>query len=192
MYEAEDTRYCYPGTTVLKNRAGLREQVELEKLEAVLVTRRALQGLPTGKFTISHYRKLHRHLFGDVYTWAGQYRTVRIAKGNSMFCYPENISAQMRRLFAWLTDEHFLRDLEKQPYIEKLAHFLSEMNAIHPFREGNGRTQNYFALMLAAATNHPIDFERIEPAALVDAMIRAYGGDDHRLRQVLAAALRGL
>jgi cell filamentation protein len=72
------------------------------------VTARGLEPLPAGRFTPTHLRAIHRHLFQDVYAWAGRYRTIRISKGNSMFCYPEHIDVQIRSLFAWLDDRKHL------------------------------------------------------------------------------------
>lgn len=97
MYEAIDDPYCYPGTTVLKNKLGLRKQSALDKFEAEISLERSSVPLPTGKLTYQHYCAIHRHLFQDVYTWAGKPRTVRISKGGSMFCYPESINREIWR-----------------------------------------------------------------------------------------------
>lgn len=191
MYDAIDDPYCYRGTTVLKNRAGLRSQIELDKLEAVFFTMRAGERPPAGKYTQSHYRAVHRHLFGDVYRWAGRYRSVRISKGESTFCYPENITPQMDRIFGELADQNQLRDLEKEEFARGIAHFLTELNAIHPFREGNGRTQNVFLLMLASQAGHPLDFERVDPKELVQSMIAGFHGREEPLMRVILAAARG-
>jgi fido (protein-threonine AMPylation protein) len=97
MYESGPDPYCYPGTTVLKNRLGLRRQEELDAFEAMITAQRGEEPLPRGRLGYAHYRAIHRHLFQDVFDWAGKIRTVRIAKGASMFCYPEHIDAEMRR-----------------------------------------------------------------------------------------------
>ena len=102
MYDAVEDPYCYPGTTVLKNKLGLRTQEKLDAFEAEISTQRADEPLPTGKLTYPHYRAIHRHLFQDVYAWAGKIRTVRIAKGGSMFCFPESIDREMSKLFSTL------------------------------------------------------------------------------------------
>src|SRR5262245_28163996 len=100
MYEVTRDPYCYAGTTVLKNIPGLRDAVALERFEAIATAQRSDEPFPFGRLSVAHYRAIHRHLFQDVYEWAGQYRTVRISMGDSMFCYPEHIPAQMRALFA--------------------------------------------------------------------------------------------
>jgi cell filamentation protein len=85
FYDAEADRYCYAGTTVLKNKLGLRDQGELSAFEALSVAVRAEEPLPVGRFSAAHYCAVHRHLFQDVYGWAGRYRTVRMTKDRSPF-----------------------------------------------------------------------------------------------------------
>lgn len=148
-YATPDETYCYPGSTVLKNLQDLRSQADLDAFETAMTSQRAEELLPAGRLDASHYYAIHRHLFQDVYGWAGQAHTVRIEKGQSVFCYPENIDGEMARLFSDLERCNFFRDLGKDAFASNLATFLATLNAIHPFREGNGRTQLVFAGLLA-------------------------------------------
>jgi cell filamentation protein len=191
MYEAGEDPYCYPGTTVLRNRLGLRTLAELEKLEAFSTAQRAREPLPIGRLTNAHYRAIHRHLFQDVYDWAGRIRSVRLAKNDSMFCYPENIDREMRRVFEALEGENQLRDLDAEVFAKKAAHFLAELNAIHPFREGNGRTQGIFLGMLADQAGHPLDFERLDPPAMLQAMVDSFNGNERPLAGIILHLMRG-
>lgn len=109
MYDAVEDPYCYPGTTVLKNKLELKTQRELDDFEAEITAQRAEEALPSGKLTYPHYRAIHRHLFQDVYDWAGKIRTVRISKGGSMFCYPESIDREMSKLLGSLAGQKQLR-----------------------------------------------------------------------------------
>ena len=188
MYEAGDDPYCYPGTTVLRNLLDLRTQEELDEFESTITAQRADEPLALGPLDIDAYRAIHRHLFQDVYQWAGEYRTVRVSKGSSAFCYPDHIDREMRSLFDQLADENFLRDLEVESFSAKAAHFMAELNAIHPFREGNGRTQNIFLALLADRAGHPLDFAQLDPEALLSAMIASFHGDE----KPLAAVIQGL
>jgi cell filamentation protein len=95
-------------------------------------------------------------LFRDVYRWAGRFRSVGISKGGSAFCYPEHIVRGMRALFAALARQNKLRRLEADAFAEKAAHFLAEVNAIHPFPEGNGLTQLSFLTLLAHQAGHAL------------------------------------
>jgi cell filamentation protein len=160
MYQVEDDPYCYPGTTVLKNLLGLTKQAELDAFEAEITDQRAREPLPAGRLSFTHYRAIHHHLFQDVYPWAGKLRTVRIAKGGSSFCYPEYINREMTKLFTVLAMQQQFRGLDKVVFAAKATHFLAELNAIHPFREGNGRAQLSFLVVLAERAGHPL-----QPAA---------------------------
>ncbi len=181
MYEAHDDPYCYPGTSVLKNKLGLQTQDELDAFEASITAQRADEPLPTGRLGYRNYCAIHHHLFQDIYEWAGKIRTVRITKGESTFCYPEHIDAQMRELFDNLAAHDGFRGLDVAAFAGAAAHFLAELNAIHPFREGNGRGQNAFLLLLAEKAGHPLDFGRLQPSAMLDAMIASFRDDEKPL-----------
>jgi cell filamentation protein len=181
MYDASPDPYCYPGTKVLKNLADLRRHSDLNTFELALTTQRFAEGLPRGRLSVTHYYAVHRHLFQDVYAWAGKPRTVRIAKGASSFCYPENIAVEMRKLFTWLKQNDFLRSVEPLGFAKGAAHFLSELNAIHPFRDGNGRTQLAFMALLAAQTGQEFNVQKIKRGPFLVAMIASFNGDERLL-----------
>lgn len=185
-YDAIEDPYCYPGTTVLKNLLDIRDQDTLSELEAALTAARADEPLPDGRLSVSHYVAIHHHLFQDVYPWAGKYRTVRISKDGRAFCYPENITREMKELFASLRGKSFLRGLSREQFAAEAAAFLSTLNAIHPFREGNGRTQTTFLTLLAEQAGHPLDLDRLVPAEFLAAMVASFKGDDRPLEQQIS------
>ena len=174
MYATVSDPYCYPGTRILINRLGLRDQTKLDAFEAEVSAERAAQPLPAGRLSYRHYRAIHRHLFQDVYVWAGRPRAVRISKGTSMFCYPEHIDREMRRVFTDLRRERYFHGLNAVTFALKAAHLLAELNAIHPFREGNGRTQLAFLSILAERAGHPLALERLDPQAILQATINSF------------------
>lgn len=188
MYDAVEDPYCYPGTTVLKNKLKLKTQKELDEFEAEITAQRAEEPLPAGNLTYPHYRAIHKHLFQDVYDWAGKIRTVRISKGGSMFCYPESIDREMSKLFSTLAGQQRLKGTTPDKFATKAAHFLAELNAIHPFREGNGRTQLTLLTFLAETAGHPLLMQRLDPDKVMQAMIDSFGGDE----KPLAALIRDL
>ena len=190
MYRAEPDPYCYPGTTVLINRLGTSEPAELAAFEAEMTSDRATEPLPAGRFSYRHYRAVHRHLFQDVYPWAGKIRTVRIAKGGNAFCYPEHIDREMRRTFAELARQRKFRGLVAGEFARKAAHFLAELNAVHPFREGNGRTQLSFLTILAERAGHPLNLERLEPKTMLEATIASFGGNEKPLAGIISDLIR--
>jgi cell filamentation protein len=187
-YDAGSDPYCYAGTSVLKNILGIRDQAALEQFEAAIVRQRALEPLPRGNLSVSHYRSIHRHLFQDVYPWAGRFRTVRTHKEGSTFCYPEHIARQMKDLFGRLRAADYLSALSADEFAREAAHFLATLNAIHPFREGNGRTQNVFTALLAARATHGLDLSRLDETAFRLAMIESFRGSE----EALAGQIRGL
>lgn len=180
-YGAVNDPYCYAGTSVLKNIPGIRDQAALDEFEKALVRQRSLEALPQGRLTVRHYRSIHHHLFQDVYRWAGNFRKVRTHRGTSTFCYPENIDSQMRQLFNGLKQADYLAGLSTETFAASAAHFLATLNAIHPFREGNGRTQNAFLGLLAVRAGHRLDLTRLDAAAFRDAMIESFGGSEDPL-----------
>lgn len=189
MYAAVADPYCYRGTTVLKNIPALRDQAALDAFEAAMTTQRSDEPLPRGRLSVSHYRAIHRHLFQDTYRWAGRYRTVRLSKGQSVFCYPENIPQQMTALFADLRDNAYFVGLEAGDFAEKAAHVLTTLNAVHPFREGNGRTQLIFITLLASDADWPLDLLRLVPDRFLAAMIRGFYGNERALARELRSLI---
>lgn len=125
-----------------------------------------------------------------MYDWAGEVRTIRTGKGANWFCYPEYIEGQAESLFGQLAEKDYLRGLSgKHAFAEQAAWFLSELNAIHPFREGNGRTQLVFLTMLARNAGRDLDEARLQPGPFLAAMIRSFDGDLKPLVDQIASLL---
>lgn len=189
MYAVAPDPYCYVRTTVLKNFAGLRTTEQLERFETAMVSLRGEEPLPEGRLDVAHFRAVHRHLFQDVYRWAGKTRRVRISRDGSTFCYPENIEASLDDLFARLKERQFLTNLTKAKFAVGAAAFLAELNAIHAFRDGNGRAQLAFLALLSLNAGHPIDFSRLDEAAFLDAMIASFRGREAPLARQVGAMI---
>lgn len=184
-YEAFEDPYRYPDSHVLRNKLNLRDAAALEAFEAEITAQRSTEPLPPGKLDAAHYKAVHRHLFQDVYEWAGKPRTVRISKGDSPFCYPEYIEGELKRLFAELKRRNHLRGLSAEEFAVGAAWFLSELNAIHVFREGNGRTQMSFLTLLATEAGHPLDADRLDPQDVIPTMIAAFDGNERPLADLI-------
>jgi cell filamentation protein len=185
-YDAEQDPLCYPSSDVLINKASLRDQAVLDDFEFAMVLARGAEPLPDGDLNYAHYRSIHHHLFQDVYDWAGQPRTVRIAKGGNWFCYPENLDVHMARTFQWLADQNFLSGESKSSFAADSAYFLSELNAGHPFREGNGRTQLVFFRLLCANAGLPFNDDQLDPDRTLNAMIASFSGNLGPLTSLIA------
>ncbi|WP_432762679.1 Fic/DOC family protein [Adlercreutzia aquisgranensis] len=167
--------YVYAGTKVLINKLGLTNFDELWNAE------RAITGVAAaeleehsvnGSFDLAHLQAIHRALFGEIYDWAGEIRKKGfISKGNSLFCGAEFIIPYSQNLFEALKAENYLRDLERGDFIERMAFYIAEINALHPFREGNGRTQRIFANQLARQAGWELNFKAVSPERLYEAYI---------------------
>lgn len=165
--------YVDPRTGVLRNLLGIRDARELAAAEARLVAaaERVLfaEGLVLGRFDLDHLRAVHRHLFGEVYDWAGELRTVNMAKGETLFALAEWIEPQARQLFARLADDGLFQQLNRDEFVVAAGRFLSDLNALHPFRDGNGRVQRVFLQLLANNAGWQLDWtlvDRVENDAL--------------------------
>jgi cell filamentation protein len=177
-YAAEADPLCYPGTSVLKNLLDITDPRLLDEAEVALFVIRAEEPSPNGSFDLNHYLELHRHLFQDVYPWAGEIRTIRIGKGGNWFCYPEYISSELERVFAELGDPGTLGLMAAPDFARHVAHFLAELNAVHPFRDGNGRTQLAFLAILAEQAGFTFDEERLDRNRVIHAMVESFSGDE--------------
>jgi cell filamentation protein len=103
MYDEGEDRYLYPGTNVLINKLNIRSGELLERFEQEAKLQRMSEGLPPVSSSADGYREIHRHLFQDIYEWAGQHRTVQMARGNSHFCRAEFIARELEKRFAVIT-----------------------------------------------------------------------------------------
>ena len=189
MYDAVADPYCYTGTGVLKNLPDIRDQAALDAFEAVSTAQRSDEPLPGGRLGVAHYRAIHRHLFQDVYAWAGKFRTVRIGRDGSAFCYPENIPREMENLFFDFKQQNYLRGSSHENFVASAARFLATLNAIHPFREGNGRTQTSFLVLLADQAGHPLDLDKLVPERFLAAMVASFQGDESLLNEELTGLI---
>jgi cell filamentation protein len=185
VYTSGQDPLCYPGTTVLRNKLDIQDQAELDEYEVAVFLTRADEPWPEGNFDFAHYKALHFQLFQDVYDWAGQVRTIRIGKGANWFCYPEYIDREMTRIFAGLHRDRLLSGLDAEQFARKAAHILAEINAVHPFREGNGRTQLAFLAMLAEHNGLPFNADILERERVIQAMIDSFSGAEGPLELLI-------
>jgi len=192
-YEFEwDSVYCYPHSNVLKNKLNITGQQELEIAERAITSVKATQASVNhirGRFGVNHLKRMHKFLFEDIYPWAGQFRTVNISKGN-MFCRADYIEKQLESLFDSLKRENYLKNCASIDDIGKrLSYYISEINVIHPFREGNGRTQRMFVEHLAYSRGYILDFATISSEDMLEASIRSYEKDYSMMDSLIIGAL---
>lgn len=182
-----DDPYVYPGTDVLRNIRGIRDGDELEEFETRLTFLRGLQLASdplVGEYDLAHLQAFHRYLFAGLYEWAGDLRTVVLAK-TDLFCLPEHIASYGAEIFDKLAEEDRLRGLGRESFIDRLAHYLGDVNALHPFRDGNGRAQRAFFAQLAADAGYRLDWQLVDPQRNTDASVASMQEDEAPMRTLL-------
>lgn len=166
-----DKVYCYPDSEVLINKLNIHDferLCEAERRFTMLRLNDLLERPISGKFDLRHLQDIHYYIFQDIYTWAGKIRTVDIAK-NHMFCKVQFIHSQAQEIFDSLKKDRFLAGLSRDEFVKKSAYYFSEINALHPFREGNGRTQREFIRELARQQGYVLHFARIGEKEMLEA-----------------------
>lgn len=191
MYEAKNSVYCYKGTNVLVNKMNIKDPIALKNYETSVIGLKLMalskKGI-TGKFDVSHFVSIHKFLFEDIYPFAGLFRTENIAKDYFQFAEWEYIESELTRLLSELKNENFLANLTKEKFAERLAYYWAELNVLHPFREGNGRTTREFLRQLSLKNGYILNLHKISPQKLFNASIKSII-DTSDLEQYLYACL---
>lgn len=168
--------YCYPGTNILKNKLDIRDSNKLFKIEKQIVLVKSYilrQNKIRYTFDKKHFTYLHDFLFGDIYPFAGKFRTENIYKGSFTFASWEYIESELDRLLKELKSENFLQELDKENLSKRLAYYLSELNVLHPFREGNGRTIREFIREIALQAGFTLDLQSTTPEEMFNACVKS-------------------
>ena len=180
---------------VLKNKFGITDQAQLDKVESTFAAIRSaeMQQKPIqGNFDLAHLKETHKRLFGDVYSWAGELRTVDISKGDTRFAHAGVIESAGNQLFRQLAKEKNLQGMGADKFSERLGHYVGEINVLHPFREGNGRTQREFASQLAKENGYHISWDKVSREEMTRASIEAYQSSSDRLGKIIRENLTDL
>lgn len=183
--------YTYPGTNVLKNKADIRDQAELQKFERGVTALRIeeLKESPKkGDYGLEHMQDIHRHVFKDVYEWAGEVRTVDIAKGpandRTVFAFKEDIPIKAELIKVTIEEANHMRGLDKRQFADKMGEVYAAVNELHPFREGNGRTTREYMGQLAQESGHQLDFGKVDKAVWNEAAKQSSRGNLEPVKQV--------
>lgn len=170
------SKYCYPGTEVLINNQNIKSQTVLNIFEAE-VTRLRISELKInpikGEFNLKHLKDIHRYIFQDVYPFAGRLREERIYKDNFEFANPLYINSCAEELFNKLKKEKYLVGEDIKCFSDRAAYYMSEVNVLHPFREGNGRSQREFIRILALKCGYKLDWNKVPKDKVMEASIRS-------------------
>jgi cell filamentation protein len=179
---------------VLRNLPGLTKQTQLDGFEGAAVADALVQLYfepVRGQFDRPHLQEIHRRIFAQVYPWAGELRQVNIARSDSFpFAAARFLELNLDDLFKKLSNEKCLRGKKLDEFALRCAFYMGELNAIHPFREGNGRTQREFVRELGAESGFRINWNRIRQKEMYEASARSHNqGDNSGLAKIILFAI---
>lgn len=176
MYESRNSAYCYKDTNILVNKLNIKDVDALANYETSIVALKLMaldkKGI-TGNFDINHFVGIHKFLFDEIYPFAGLFRTENIAKDYFQFAEWQYIESELQRLLNELKNENYLNGFSKEDFSKRLAYYWAEINVLHPFREGNGRTTREFLRQLSLKNNYILNFKNVDAKDLLDASIRS-------------------
>lgn len=180
QYDYEwDANYCYPESNVLKNRLNIKDAASLLVAEREITAFKIAKAKDEpikGNFDLAHLQKINQFIFEDIYTWAGKLRTVNISKGNQ-FCLSNCLKTYAAGIFNELSNENYLINTSSDIVPQRLAYYLSEINVLHPFREGNGRTQRLFIEYLGSVAGVEVDFSGVSDREMIIASANSFVKD---------------
>ena len=183
---------CYEGTTCLINKFGIKDEKKLSQMETLITTAKCqeLEISPiVGDFGFDHYKAIHKYIFEDLYDWAGKVRTASISKKGTVFILPESIEPLADRIFTGLQKNNCYIGYDNDRYIDSIVDFYCRTNMLHPFREGNGRTQRVFLTQLIRHSGHDINFSTIDTDELMIATIQSANGIVDYLRNLFKESI---
>lgn len=176
IYKKRNSKYCYENSNTLINKLDIKQQDTLQKYEAKITAAKLLglrkKGI-SGNFDKNHLIEIHKYLFEDIYPFAGKFRTENIAKGEFRFAEWEFIEEELEKLLEKLKNENYLEGIQKSDFAKKLAYYTSELNVLHPFREGNGRTIREFIRQLALENGYILNLKKVSPSEMLNASIQS-------------------
>ncbi|MBR6510500.1 MAG: Fic family protein [Clostridia bacterium] len=186
------TADCYKGTTCLINKFGIKDDKQLSLIEGQITFAKGseLEQNPIkGNFDFEHYKAIHKYLFDEIYEWAGIIRTVDLSKKGTKFAKVTEIEKLADACFSRLKSENYFKGQAFDEYINNIVDFYCVINMLHPFREGNGRTQRIFISQLIRFAGYEIDFSSINTDDLMSATIHAANGIDIFLKEIFKNAI---
>lgn len=179
--------YTYPNSQVLINKFGITNDSQFIEMEQDF-SELAIMDIEFSSppYDLLYWRSLHQALFGDIYHWAGELRTIDISKGTTRFCHINRIKPESDRMFSQLAQENYLVGLSHDSLIVKLAEYYSDLNVIHPFREGNGRAQRLLFEHIVINCGFKISFAGVNPDEWIQANIDGYNCRYQRMIEIFA------
>ena len=182
VYTTTQSIYCYPDSNVLKNKLNIRDNKLLKTAEEEITLIKQMELLKNpikGNFSKAHLMNIHKFIFEDIYSFAGKIRREQISKADTMFYPPNLIDRELDKVFAKIKEKNMLRETDEEKVFDNLAYVMAELNIIHPFREGNGRSIREFIRLMAKRMGYDLNWGNVDKEELLEASILSV--DDYRV-----------
>ena len=175
-YDKRNSVYCYKNTNILINKLDILDIEKLNKYERDITQYKLAiledEGI-IGNFDIKHFLNIHKFLFDEIYPFAGETRVENISKDNFEFADYKYIDEELSRLLKNLKKQEFLHKMDKADLAYGIANLMADLNVLHPFREGNGRTIREFARELALENNYYLNYGKMNKDELLKAQVKS-------------------
>ena len=174
VYTTTQSIYCYPDSMVLKNKLNIRDNNLLKTAEEEITLIKQMELLKNpmkGNFSKAHLMNIHKFIFEDIYPFAGKIRREQISKADTMFYPPDLIDRELDKVFAKIKEKNMLKETDEEKIFENLAYVMAELNIIHPFREGNGRSIREFIRLMAKRMRYDLNWGNVDKEELLEASI---------------------
>lgn len=178
-YHQKVNSLYYQNTAVAINKFNIQDSQIIEDIEQELLVKSYdifFDELDEDTiFDEKYFMQLHKRTFESLYTWAGVYRDFNMSKGESRFCQGDYVVSSSKKIFDELKDDNYLKDFEdksKEEFVQKLAYYKCEINALHPFYELNGRITRMFFDMIVAFNGYKfIDYSIVTKEEYINGAI---------------------
>ena len=174
VYTTTQSIYCYPDSNVLKNKLNIRENKLLKTAEEEITLIKQMELLKNpirGNFSKAHLMNIHKFIFEDIYSFAGKIRREQISKADTMFYPPNLIDRELDKVFGKIKEKNMLKETDEEKVFDNLAYVMAELNIIHPFREGNGRSIREFIRLMAKRMGYDLNWGNVDKEELLEASI---------------------
>ena len=179
---------------ILENKLGIKDIFILNEHERKIVTFNEIiiRRKNYKKFNFNTLKSMHKELFKEIYQWAGMVRKVNISKGKCFFCPVENIYSFADTIFQKLEKENYLKGVSQDEFCKKAADLFGDINALHPFREGNGRTQRLFLYHLAKNAGYELDLNKLDKNKYMTASIESMLVSNDKMENLMKSIIKPL
>jgi len=174
VYTTTQSIYCYPDSNVLKNKLNIRDNKLLKTAEEEITLIKQMELLKKpikGNFSKSHLMNIHKFIFEDIYSFAGKIRREQISKADTLFYPPNLIDRELDKVFAKIKEKNMFKETKEEKVFDNLSYVMAELNIIHPFREGNGRSIREFIRLMAKRMGYNLNWGNVDKEELLEASI---------------------